>query len=127
MWNKQKKQKKSSIPIEWKETLKLCGLMPKSIPSGNIIKINNKIKKLGNITYKDFYCHLLNTDPHTPAALQKWYIHYPIFKEASVNTLDLYICLTQLKQALKIEDNICRKHNNKDNFFKFHFIYEKQY
>ncbi len=31
----------------------------------------------------------------------------------------------QLKQALKIEENICRKKNNEDNFFKFHFNYEK--
>ncbi len=60
--------------------------MPKNIPSGNIIKINNKIKTLENITCKDFYCHLLNTDPpHTPTALQKWSVHYPIFKEASAN------------------------------------------
>ncbi len=41
------------------------------------------------------------------------------------NTLDLYIYLTQLKQVLKIEENICRKNNNEDNFFKFHFICEK--
>ncbi len=41
------------------------------------------------------------------------------------NTLDLHVCLPQLKQALKIEENICRKNNNEDNFFKFHFIYEK--
>ncbi len=41
------------------------------------------------------------------------------------NTLDLYVCLTQLKQALRIEENICRKNNNEDNFFKFHLIYEK--
>ncbi len=59
--------------------------MPKYIPSGNIIKINNKIKTLENVTCKDFYWHLLNTDPHTPTALQKWSIHYPIFKEASVS------------------------------------------
>ncbi len=36
------------------------------------------------------------------------------------NALDLYVCLTQLKQALKIEENICRKNNNEDKFFKFH-------
>ncbi len=29
------------------------------------------------------------------------------------------------KQALKIEENLCGKNNNEDNFFKFHFIYEK--
>ncbi len=64
-------QIKSSIPIKWKETLKLCSLMPKNIPSGNIIKINNKIKTLENVTCKDFYWHLLNTDPHTSTALHK--------------------------------------------------------
>ncbi len=42
------------------------------------------------------------------------------------NTLDLYVYLTQLKQALKIEENICRKNNNEDNFFKCHFICEKR-
>ncbi len=41
------------------------------------------------------------------------------------DALDLYVCLTQLKQALQIEENICRKNNNEDNFFKFHFICEK--
>ncbi len=41
------------------------------------------------------------------------------------NTLELYICLTQLKQALKIEENICKKNNNEVKFFKFHFIYDK--
>ncbi len=41
------------------------------------------------------------------------------------NTLDIYFCLTQLKQALKIEENICSKNNNEDNFFKFHIIYEE--
>ncbi len=55
------------------------------ILSGNIIKINNKIKTLEKVTCKDFYWHLLNTNAHTPAASHKWYIHYPIFKEASAN------------------------------------------
>ncbi len=41
------------------------------------------------------------------------------------NALDFYVCLTQLNQALKIEENIYRKNNNEDNFFKFRFIYEK--
>ncbi len=59
--------------------------MQKHIPSGNIIKINNKIKTLEKVTCKDFYWHLLNTDPHTPTDLQKWSIHYPIFNEASAN------------------------------------------
>ncbi len=38
---------------------------------------------------------------------------------------DFYDCLTQLKQALTREENICRKNNNEDKFFKFHFISEK--
>ncbi len=53
----------------------------------------------------------------------KYYIY--IQQLFNNNTLDLYVCLTQLKEALKIEENICRKNNNEDNFFKFHFIYEK--
>ncbi len=40
------------------------------------------------------------------------------------NTLDLYTCLAQLKQALKIEENICIQNNNAETFLKFHFIYE---
>ncbi len=59
--------------------------MPKNIPSGNIIKINNKIKTLEKVACKDFYWHLLNTDPHTPTVLQKLSIHYLIFKEVSAN------------------------------------------
>ncbi len=51
----------------------------------------------------------------------KYYIYIRLFNN---NTLDLYVCLTQLKQALKIE-NICSKNNNEDYFCKFHFIYEK--
>ncbi len=53
----------------------------------------------------------------------KYYIY--IQRLFNNNTLDLYVCLSQLKQALKIEENICRKKHNEDNFFKFHFIYEK--
>ncbi len=40
------------------------------------------------------------------------------------NTLDLYTCLTQLKQALKIEENKCIKNNKKEKFLKYNFIYE---
>ncbi len=39
-------------------------------------------------------------------------------------TLDIYVCLTQLKQVLKIEENICIKNKNEEIFFKFHFIYD---
>ncbi len=39
------------------------------------------------------------------------------------NTLDLHPCLTQLKQALKIEENIRKKIITKQ-IFKFHFTYE---
>ncbi len=59
--------------------------MPKNILSANMIKINNKIKTLEKVSCKNLYWHLLNTDPHTPTALQKWSINYPIFKEASAN------------------------------------------
>ncbi len=38
------------------------------------------------------------------------------------NTLDLYACLAQLKQALKREENICKKNKNKEKFFNFQFI-----
>ncbi len=47
-------QIRSSIPIELKETLKQCSLMPKNIPSGNIIKINNKMKSMKKVTCKEF-------------------------------------------------------------------------
>ncbi len=47
-------QMKSSICIEWKEILQQCSLMPTNIPSGNIVKINNKIKKHEKVTCKDF-------------------------------------------------------------------------
>ncbi len=53
-------QPKSSIPIEWKETLKQYSLMPKNIPSGNIIKINNKVKAIEKVTCKEYYLHLIN-------------------------------------------------------------------
>ncbi len=35
------------------------------------------------------------------------------------NILDLYACLTQPKQAFKIEEN-----KNEEKFLKFHFIYD---
>ncbi len=31
-------------------------------------------------------------------------------------SVETYFCLTQVKQALKIEENICRKNNNEDKF-----------
>ncbi len=34
------------------------------------------------------------------------------------NTLDLYTCLNQLEQALKTEENICKKNNKKETFLK---------
>ncbi len=48
-----------------------------------------------------------------------------IYDYVIITPLDFYVCLTQLKQALKIEENICGKNNNEDKFFKFHVIYEK--
>ncbi len=40
------------------------------------------------------------------------------------NTLDLYVCLSILKHALQIEENICIKNKNEETFFKFHTIME---
>ncbi len=51
----------------------------------------------------------------------KYYIY--IQRLFNSSTLDLYACLTQLKQTLKIE-NICIKNKNEEKFFKFHFIYD---
>ncbi len=47
-------QLKSNIPIDWKETLKQCSQMPKSIPSGNTIIINNTIKTIEKLVAKNF-------------------------------------------------------------------------
>ncbi len=65
-------QLRSSIPIEWKETFKQCSQMPRKIPSGNIIKINNTFKTIETFACKEFNWHLINTDPHT----QWQYKHY---------------------------------------------------
>ncbi len=52
----------------------------------------------------------------------KYYIHIQcLFNN---NTLELYTCLNQLKQALKAEENICKIHNMKEKFLKYNFIYE---
>ncbi len=40
------------------------------------------------------------------------------------NTLDLYTCLNQLKQAMKTEENICKTNNKKEKFLKYYFIYK---
>ncbi len=54
------------------------------------------------------------------------YAKYYIFIQSvfNDNTLDLYDCLTQLRQALQIE-NVCIKNKN-EKFFKFHYIYDSQ-
>ncbi len=54
------------------------------------------------------------------------YIKYYIYIQRLFNdsTLDRYACLIQLKQALKIEGNVCIKNNNEEKFLKYHFIYE---
>ncbi len=78
-------QIRSSIPIEWKETLKQCSLMPKNIPSGNNIKIKNKMKAIEKVTCKEFYWHLINKDVHNPSSVKIWSSQDPIFKEASTN------------------------------------------
>ncbi len=53
----------------------------------------------------------------------KYYIY--IQRVFNNNIRDLYVCLTQLKQALKIDEHICRKTNKEDNFFKFHLSMRK--
>ncbi len=42
----------------------------------------------------------------------------------SNNELDLYVCQTQIKLALNIEHNICKKRNEHQKFIKFSHIYE---
>ncbi len=59
--------------------------MPKNIPSGNIIKINNKMKAIEKITCKEFYQHLINIDVHNSSSVNKWSSQYPIFIGASTN------------------------------------------
>ncbi len=51
---------------------------------------------------------------------EKYYIY--IQRLFNNNTRDLYNCLTLLKQALQIGENICIKNKNEEKFFKFHFI-----
>ncbi len=53
----------------------------------------------------------------------KYYIY--IQRLFNNNTLDLYTCLKQLKQALKTEEEKkCNKNKKKENFLKYNFIYE---
>ncbi len=52
----------------------------------------------------------------------KYYIY--IQRLHKNNTLDLYTCLNQLKQALKTEENICKNIYKKEKYLKYNFIYE---
>ncbi len=52
----------------------------------------------------------------------KYYIY--IQRLFNNNTLDLYTCLNQLKQALKTEEKMCNKNNKKEKFLKYNFIYD---
>ncbi len=52
----------------------------------------------------------------------KYYIY--IQRLFNNNTLELYTCPTQLKQALKTEENIRIKNNEKEKFLKYNIIYE---
>ncbi len=54
------------------------------------------------------------------------YAKYYIYMQLLFNndTFDLYTCLNQLKQALKTEENICKKNNMKEIYLKYNFIYE---
>ncbi len=58
-------QIKSCIPTLWKNKLNQCTHMPKNIPKGNIIHINNKNITIEKTTCKDFYWHIINTDTYT--------------------------------------------------------------
>ncbi len=52
----------------------------------------------------------------------KYYIYIQrLFKN---NELDLYACLKQLKQALDIEINICKRLNSDKKLLKYKFIHE---
>ncbi len=59
--------------------------MPKNIQSGNTITINNTIKTIETVTCKEIYWYLINTDPHSPIAVQKWSNHYPTYSETFTN------------------------------------------
>ncbi len=59
--------------------------MPKNIPSGNIIKINNKMKAIEKVTCKELYWRLINIDVHNQSSVKIWSSQYPIFKETSTN------------------------------------------
>ncbi len=87
----------SNIPIEWKETIKKYSQKPRNIIFTNTIKINNTIKTIENVTCKECYWHLMNTDPHTAIAVQQWSIHYPtLMKPVQMCGLKYSNCHLQL-------------------------------
>ncbi len=45
--------------------------MPKIIPSGNIIKINNKMNAIEKVTCKELYWHLINIDVQNISSVKK--------------------------------------------------------
>ncbi len=49
--------------------------MPKYIPFGHTIKINNTIKTMEKVICTYLCWHLINTDPHTPIVVQHDYWH----------------------------------------------------
>ena len=52
----------------------------------------------------------------------KYYIYIQrLFKNYD---MDLHTCLMQLRQALEIEHNICKRTNNEQTFVKYKFIYD---
>jgi hypothetical protein len=53
----------------------------------------------------------------------KYYIY--IKKLFNNNNLELHACLTQIKQALNVEQNICNRQNKSHKFNKFLNLYEK--
>ncbi len=68
-----------------KTKLNQCTHMPKNIPKGNIIHINNKNITIEKTTCKDFYWHIINTDTHIPTSIHKWSDHYTNFHNAENN------------------------------------------
>lgn len=59
--------------------------MPKNIPSGNIIYINNKTKVQGKATCKELYWHMIDTYRHMPTVMQKWSDHYQNYNTTVTN------------------------------------------
>ncbi len=76
----------ASIPKSWKTILQNVTIIHKSIPSGNIINVNNKDLTIEKVKCKDFYWHFINIQTHMPNNIYKWCKIYPDFKTADSQT-----------------------------------------